>query len=107
MLDAHCFVYNRLYPRKSFVSFISFILGLVLTTLCIRIPHDYCRYVYSRGMSEANLAWARGGGAIFGLIGTLMYPHVHKAKGVVNTGGVTNLFQVRAALYAPIVMRAL
>ena len=46
-------------------------------------------YVYSRGLSEAKLAYARGGGAVFGLISTFIYPHLFKRKGVVNTAGIS------------------
>lgn len=46
-------------------------------------------YIYSRGMSEAKLAYARGGGAVFGLISTFIYPQLFKSKGVVDTGGIS------------------
>eukprot|EP00729_Bicosta_minor_P007195 gene7195-11584_t len=46
-------------------------------------------YIYSRGMSEAKLAYARGGGAVFGLISTFIYPQLFKSKGVVGTGGIS------------------
>ena len=47
-----------------------------LTVINPKLNGWWRRYVYSRGMSEASLAWARGGGAVFGLVGTFMYPYV-------------------------------
>lgn len=82
----------KMYQRLS-VFRPAFALGMLYLTV-LSFGSIMTAYVYTRGMDEAHLAIARGGGAIFGLLGTFGFPILSQRFGINKTGLISIWMQV-------------